>query len=122
MSKTTPLIKDNVLQFYDIWEEKTTELLSLTNVNDWEHWQQFLEGEKSFRYVFTNEQGFSFSFSARKEMRPSFGDKTNLQPVWVAYKTVDKKRRKRYLGKKENLTADKLKATALDINQGRFAS
>ncbi len=121
MAKKTPLITNNVLEVYDVEEnERLIYSCDLTRAMDWDLWQQFLEDEKAFRYLWTNKQGFKFSFSAYKELRPSFGDKEKKLSVWIAHKRVEGKLRRVYLGKNDNLTAQKLQEVALKISQGQL--
>lgn len=119
MAKKTPHVIENILQKWDYETDSLIEEFDISKTSEWDYWQKFLEDHHAFRYVWTNHQGFNFSFSARKVMRPMYGGAP--QPVWYAYKQIGGKRRHLYLGKNENLTAEKLQDTALEINQTQLS-
>ena len=113
MARKTPLIEDTRLTARD---EKTGQVIysfDISKPGDQKYWQGFLENEKSFRYVWRNKQGFKFSFSARKELRPDGW-------YWYAHKYVANKLRRRYIGKNDNLTPEKLREIALKISQAEM--
>ena len=122
MARKTPTVENNIYTLMDYEHEPPRVIvkLNIASSKDWQYWQKFLEHEKLFRFIYTNKQGFKFTFSARKEQRPSYGRKENLIEVWYAHKRIGGKLRKVYLGVSDNLTQQKLQETALKINQGRL--
>ena len=113
MAKETPLVEDNILTVKDPETDKVIYSFDIGSADEWKYWQGFLENEKSFRYLFTTRQGFKLSFSARKEKRPN-------GLYWYAHKYVDNKLRRKYIGKNDNLTPEKLREIALKISQAEI--
>lgn len=98
--------------------------IDLTDAKQWNEWQGFLENEKSFRYIYTDEkQGFKFSFSGRKEYRRNWGPhgkRYEPKPRWFAHKYVQKQLRRKYLGAPKNMTVKKLYEVARELAQGKL--
>ena len=119
MARTTPLVEDSILTYFDSETGKKITSIDISNPEEVKYWERFLrsENEKSFRYRHTTKGGFVLTYSAYKEKRKHpYGEFY----VWIAQKRVKGKLRKAYLGKNANLTVKKLRETARKINQGKF--
>jgi len=115
MAKTTPKLTDGIFELYDADLDKITQREDISTRIGWEFWQRFLKGKttKSFRFIHTNAQGFKFSFTGVKQ-------KHSNGWFWYGHKRVDKKLRKKYIGRAENLTVKKLVEVAEYLAQGRL--
>jgi len=111
MAKKTPTLKEKSIIFWQ--EDGTIELQDITNPIDHRAFLSILETYKSFRFV----AGDGTSCTVIKEMRPQFGDKENLKPIWYAHKRLAGKLKRKYIGKAENLTYKKLKDAAFELSQ-----
>lgn len=72
-------------------------------------WFTWLREPQANSFHFENEQG---KFTARREERPTSGN-----DYWYAYKKIQGRLRKVYLGTPEELTSDRLNQIAAEINQ-----
>ena len=106
---------DKVFTLWDYETDRPITELDITASGDWPHWLAWLDRPdvKRFRYV----RGDGATCTVTKEMRAHFGNKEDKRPVWYAEKRINFKRRRRYLGKSENLTYDRLRQVALDLAQ-----
>lgn len=96
-NKSTPTVISGFLSFRD----GNTNFISLSD----RYWLMWLEDATSFYYE--HETG---GFSARKQQhRHEF--------FWYAYKRINGKLYKRYLGTKQALTKDRLEAMAVTFSQ-----
>ena len=113
MAKRTPTVQETVLTGWDEYEDKRFEILDI--VEDWEKWQEWLDREdvRVFRYVGSD----GTSCTVMQEMKRHFGSKEDKRPIWSAHKRLGGKRKRRYLGKPENLEYKKLKKAAFDLSQ-----
>jgi HAMP domain-containing protein len=94
MAQQIPSVADGVLS-----EGETSILIDV----DTQRWQQWLEGVQSFRYVPSKEA----PYTARKEKsKKADGD------YWYAYRKVQGKLHKRYIGRSSDLTLDRLEEVA----------
>lgn len=100
-----PVVKDNRLVTYDLDQDAIILDLDLNNSADWPYWLEFLGHNRSFRYE--TQAGH---FTALKEKRGS-GYK------WYAHRRLQGQLKRRYLGVNDNLTAQKLRETAVDLAQ-----
>ncbi|MUH00624.1 hypothetical protein F7734_53500 [Scytonema sp. UIC 10036] len=95
MAQQIPSVADGVLS-----EGET----SIAIATDKERWQQWLEGVQSFRYVPDSEEA---PYTARKEKsKKADGD------YWYAYRKVQGKLHKRYIGRASDLTVARLEEVA----------
>jgi len=115
MARKTPTVSNSILEIYDENEGQVTIREDIATRLGWAFWQRFLgaESTKSFRYVYINAQGFKLTFTGIKEKHPHGW-------FWYGHKRVNKKLRKKYLGKNANLTIAKLQETAEYLSQGRL--
>jgi hypothetical protein len=113
MARATPVIRDTKLYHYD--EHEQQEFVICDIVEDWTHWQTFLERESEAVFRFSPAVGTGYS--VRKELRPHFGRPDDLRPLWYAHKRLAGRLHRRYIGKSENCTYEKLKAVALEFSR-----
>jgi hypothetical protein len=113
MAKKTPTLRDKRIIFWDEFTGDKMMELDITVPRDHQAFLEMLETYKSFRFVGSD----GTSCSVVKELRPQFGDKENLKPIWYAHRRLGGKLRRRYIGKPENLTLKKLKAVAFELSQ-----
>ncbi len=111
MARKTPVVREGNLYHFDEYQEE--EHLILNIVEDWIHWIEFLSREKSIRFVGSDQA----SISVIKEMRSHFGDREKKRPVWYAHKRIGGVLRRRYIGKSENMTHEKLTEVATALNR-----
>lgn len=114
MAKKTPTIQDKIFTLWDSETDRAIMQLDLTKLADWPYWVNWLDltTTKSFRYV--GKDGTACTVV--KETRLSFGNKDKPLTVWYAHKRLGKLKRK-YLGKSEDLTYQKLKQVAFELSQ-----
>jgi len=72
-------------------------------------WWEWVNSDKAESFRFECEHGVK-GYRARKE-----GIKARSGSFWYAYKRIDGKLRKRYLGKSEELTLERLESVAYDL-------
>ena len=72
-------------------------------------WWEWVNSDKAESFRFECEHGVK-GYRARKE-----GIKSRSGSFWYAYKRIDGKLRKRYLGKSEELTLERLESVAYDL-------
>ena len=113
MAKKTPTLREKRIIFWDEDTGNKIVELDITNARDHQTFVEILQTYKSFRFITEN----GFRCTVVKEMRPSFGDKENKKPVWYAHKRQNNKLRRKYIGKAENVTYQKLKAVALELER-----
>ena len=124
MARTTPLVEDNIFKYYDVYEEEITITFDISQEPD--AWQEMLETLTKFRVIHRTKQGFKLSYSAYKKRQVSkvvtkSGVKDHLHgDFWIAHKRVNKKLRRKYIGKNANVTPEKLTEVAVEICQGRI--
>ena len=112
ISAAFPTLRGKNIIFWDLYTGNKIVELDITKPRDHQAFLEMLVTYKSFRFIDDN----GASCSIVKEMRPSFGDKNNKQPVWIAHRRLGKLKRK-YIGKSENLTLEKLKTVAFELSQ-----
>ena len=113
MAKRTPTVEETVLTGWDEYKDERFKILDI--VEDWELWQDWLNSEvvKVFRYVGND----GTSCTMMQEMRRQFGDNRKMKPTWYAHKRLGGKLKRRYLGKPENLSYEKLKQVTFEVCQ-----
>jgi hypothetical protein len=72
-------------------------------------WWEWVNSDKAESFRFECDHGVK-GYRARKE-----GIKSRSGSFWYAYKRIDRKLRKRYLGKSEELTLGRLESVAYDL-------
>jgi len=100
-----PVVTDNRLVTRDLDEDAIILDLDLNNSADWPYWLEFLGHSRSFRY-----ESQAGRFTALKEKRGS-------SYKWYAHRRIKGQLKRRYLGVNDNLTAQKLRETAVDLAQ-----
>jgi len=117
MSYKTPVVKDKIFTLWDYDADQSILELDISDPNEWEYWQKFLDDEltKSFRFI----EAEGVSCTVVKELRPHFNNKDDLRPVWYAHKRLDGKQCRKYLGKSENVTYSRLKAVVRELVKGK---
>ena len=117
MARKTPIVKDSILTLWDFETDQSILELDISDPNEWEYWQQFLNDDltKSFRFIAEN----GASYTAIKELRPHFNNKDDLRPIWYAHKRLAGKHRRKYLGKSERVTYSRLKAVVRELVEGK---
>lgn len=111
MAKNTPTLKEKSIVF--VQEDGRIVIEDITKTRDHRAFLEILNTYKSFRFVAKD----GTSCTVIKEMRPQFGDKENLKPIWYAHKRLAGKLKRKYIGKPENLTYKKLKEVAFALSQ-----
>ncbi len=96
-----PRVNEQTLRCLDA-ESETVERIKL----DTERWFEWLELEETRSFAF---EGYSGRFTARKE------NKKRGNAYWYAYRWLDGKTIKAYLGASQNLTLDKLDEVAAKL-------
>lgn len=114
--KIPKVIDDGTTTILWFWNDEKqgyeTDGLDVRKSSDWQRWQAFLAGQKSFRY----ESGAG-SFSCVKESR-----KGKPSGYWYAHRRIKAKKgkyvlKRKYLGLDKNLTSAKLYKVAFDLAQ-----
>lgn len=117
MAKKTPLLKDGLLYLWDEYQEKyTIRGVHIGDPAEWDYWQEFLKNHKSLRVIFTEKSGGKLVYSVYKVKHPEEGHGA----FWIAHKQVKGKLYRKYIGKNTNMTVQKLKEVAIEINQGKL--
>lgn len=124
MARKTPLVENGKLYLWDEYEQAYIyEGLDISVPGEWHYWQAFLQHHKSFRVIHTNNQGIRFSYSVYKVKHPLEGKRLEGKDkplrhgeFWVAHKRINKKLYRKYLGKNDNVTVEKLAEIAEEIN------
>jgi len=111
MAKKTPTLREKAITFYQ--EDGQIALRDITTPRDHRAFVEIVATYKSFRFVAADGS----SCSVVQELRPSFGNKAKLRPVWYAHKRLGGKLKRKYIGRAENLTHQKLKAVAFALCQ-----
>ena len=114
MAKKTPTIQDKTFTLWDSETDRAIMQLDLTKLDDWPYWVEWLDRPttKSFRYV--GKDGTACTVV--KEIRRSFGRIDKPLAIWYAHRRLGRLRKK-YLGKSEDLTYQKLKQVAFELSQ-----
>ena len=113
MAKKTPRVDDTKLTWFDEYTEQQVYVCDI--ISDWQVWLDWLDREKSFRFVAAD----GTNCSVIKEYRKFFGGPK--KPVWYAHKRLGGKLKRRYIGVSENCTYKTLKAIAFDLCQHSLA-
>ncbi len=102
-----PLVRDNILTVWDYELDQEIETL----IVDGPYWLDWLQGKysSSFRY-----ETQALSFTAIRENRQG-------RQIWYAHRRLKGKLHRVYLGKSENVTAQKLVQTAQKLDQISFS-
>jgi LuxR family transcriptional regulator, maltose regulon positive regulatory protein len=107
MARNTPKLRAGILTWYENKDgQEYQHSLMLEGAGAWEQWQAWLQDHGSFS--FRNNGG---TFTARKETRQKGGE------YWIAYRKIDNKLYKRYLGTAERLTLDHLRNIARELQK-----
>ena len=116
MAKTTPLVEDGLLYVWDEYEERyIVNGDDISDPKELPYWLAFLKRRKSLRVIYTNPQGFKYSFSCYREKHPH-----HPLGFWYGHKRVQGKLRKKYIGRDKNMTVQRFAEVAEEISQGRI--
>jgi len=107
-----PILRQKRLTFWDEYEKRETVLVAdiVAEAGAWVNW---LKDDRtiSFRFIGPDER----SVSVNKEPRPYFEREGQTIDIWYAYKTINRRRKRYYLGKSENVSYKKLREAVAEL-------
>ena len=116
MAEKTPTVRGKILTLWDYEADRLIMELDITRSSDWPNWQDWLDSRttKSFRYIGDDD---TVTCTVVKEKRAGYKGRS-VKWFWYAHRRLGGQLRRKYLGLSENVTYNRLKEVALELEQG----
>ena len=120
----TPSIEEGIFRYTDPETQTVTQELDINKYPD--AWlTYFVINLKSVRVVYTEPHtGFKYSCTFVRRKHPSYKpkdeDDKRILGVWYGNRTIGGKQRRKYVGKNENMTLDRMHQIAKELSQGQM--